>query len=200
MSALKLLSKWPLPVAVPAQVLNPVHCDGLMPHSVHEAACGDKKGPLQISQVIKAIKGCFGELDFILSDSTEFLTDTRQGTNHVLCRWLWFSFWAPWCALQKCRVLAVTYGGPWKSRSQTEMLSPLTESRSWLWHWACQNRCQFCLFWFSCVWNSVALIHTNGIKVKKSKGTEVCRETDFSIHCKMCVSHCVWPRGTIRKC
>ena len=30
---------------------------------------------------------------------------------------------------------------------------------------------------FMCVWNSITLIHTNVIKVKESKVTEVCRET-----------------------
>lgn len=84
------------------------------------------EGPLQTDQVIKAIKGCSGELDFSISDST-FLANISQGIKQLLCRWLQFSLWAPVRALKKCWMLALTSENP----HQTQMLCPLKEPHPW---------------------------------------------------------------------
>lgn len=139
-----------LPAEQPGEVLDTVHAEGflhhLVQHSVPGTGCGDWNGPLQTAQGIREVKSCSEKLDFILSDPTEFLTDSGQGTKQELCRWLWFA----WLCL--AGLLSAGWDlkneKKWRSRWQTEMPSPLTVSHSWLWRGVCQNRCQCCLVLF----------------------------------------------------
>lgn len=47
---------------------------------------------MQATRGIRKIKSWCEKVDFILSDPTEFLTVSGQGTKQGLCRWLWFAW------------------------------------------------------------------------------------------------------------
>lgn len=151
-NTLKLLSRWSLPSAAPACLSSLGKCwiQSMLRDFCTILCCiqclGHWNGPLQTAQGIREVKSCSEKLDFILSDPTEFLTDSGQGTKQELCRWLWFAW--------LCLAVLLSAGWDlknekkWKSRWQTEMPSPLTVSHSWLWRGVCQNRCQCCLVLF----------------------------------------------------
>lgn len=162
-NALKLLSKWSFPSAVPAEhaleVLDRIHTEGFLHQLVLRSVPGTVwKGPLQTAQRIGEIEGYSESAGFYPFWSHGILdclwTRHKAGALQVAvvclavpCRtaecWLWLKKW------KKMKIQMTN----WNAKS-IDKISLLVVT------WGLPKQCQCCLVWFSRVWNNISLVHT----------------------------------------